>query len=156
MILRAEYTALAEAATAVGFDIAAGVALPHGGPTLPLVVEVPPLRIAPLVAAYPPGRWLLMGEDEALTDYAARVWPVLEPIQQAALRAGIVPLVFPTDECQGQVAGGVWLAAEIVRRMVAIRDVVLALAQGSPPADAVGWALHAAATEPTDMAEAVL
>ncbi len=128
-LLRPEYRALADAASEAGFAVEAAVPL-RGVAPLPLVVEVPPFRFAPIVAAYPPGRWLSRGADESLTDYAARAWPVLTPIQHAAARAGIVALVFPPDECRDR-------PAAVIAWLVAIRDALLCFAQGMPEADAV-------------------
>jgi len=142
MILRPEYRSLADAATAAGLDIEAGVPL-RRGPTLPLVVMVPPLRVAPIVAAYPPGQWLPRGADESLTDYARRVWPVLDPILRAILQAGIVPLVVPVHECRGQD-----LPAEVIERIVAVRNVTVCFAQGLPGSDAIARALAAGGEVP--------
>jgi len=138
MILRREYRALAEMAGAAGLDIEAGVAL-RDAPTLPLVVHVPPYRVAPIVAAYPPGQWLPRSADETLTDYARRAWAVLGPLQRAVLRAGIVPVVVPLHEARNQ-------PAEVVERLVALRDLAVSVAQGCPSGDVMARALADAMT----------
>jgi len=85
--------------------------------------------------------------EESLTDYARRAWEVLAPLQRAVLRAGIVPVVVPLHECRER-------PADVIARIVALRDVAICFAQGLPESDAVVWALAWAFSEaPTSTAE---
>jgi hypothetical protein len=96
----AEYRALAEAAAACDYPTLVGserVTVAGRELYLPLVVMLPPFRVALLIAERAPGLWMMRRAEESLSDFTRRAWKRLGPLERAAMHGGYLPLWIPAS-----------------------------------------------------------